>query len=154
MNIVLKLLKISVIISFVSCQGFYDKSRVGDVYRIPLVQPLELRSYSHGDSWHLNLPYKGIKNLTEISDVKFIGISDSIIVVYVDRIYVPEFSKMTEAWFIVDMHTKKEYVFDDKETYEKNIENLGKSRIELLDVNDVFFEFDTHEKLPDFWVKK
>jgi hypothetical protein len=136
-----------------SCKnkGFYEYSKIGDVYRIPLLEPYEANSYSYGTSWFFELPFNNMKYKSQVADIKLIGVEGSHIVVYTERTSLPQ--GMSEAWFVIDLDGKTEKFFTTEASYKEEIEKEGIETIILYNVKEVFKEFDEEKKLPLEWVK-
>jgi hypothetical protein len=134
-------------------KGFYDYSKEYDLYRVPLIEPLEIISADRGFSWTFKLPYRQIENKDEIGgDVKKIGIDKSIIVLFTPSTYI--FNSMNNAWIVVDVENKTEKAFINESEYNKYLIEKGISQIKLYEVSEVFKVFDTENKLPIEWVKQ
>ena len=141
----------SIVLNSCGNKDFFEYSRTGDVCRIPIIKPLEVTSYSDGNTWFLNLPFQTIKNYKIIDNVTLIGIKDSIISVYSQETYISQYSRMTQAWFIIEMNRKKEIVFDNEKEYKEELNKLSIDEIKLYDVKQVFNDFDLKKELPVEW---
>lgn len=99
---------------------FYDTRKINDLYRVPLLEPIELISADE-DSWFLavNSFKKGVKRM----HVEAVGITDSILVGYVSSVYLD--SKMTKAWYVIDYPEKKIEYFTDSHAYQQEIAKKG-----------------------------
>jgi hypothetical protein len=133
-----------------SKQGFYDYSRINYVYRLPLIEPYEIKSPDNGATWVMdfknpNPPSKmGVQFLTQV------GIKDSIIVVYAKNDYSYS-SDHPELWTVVNAAGQSENIFLSKQEYENYLKSQNAGNITLYEINGVYELFDTENKLPDGW---
>lgn len=126
-----------------SDNNFYSSHKSGDLYRIPLIKPLEV--YNTGylkEPWFFDIPYKNNSLGKDQIHVNQVGVDirDSIIVLYSESIAIPALSKISELWLVIKLKEEKEFSFTDIEEY-KNKMNLIGSDIELKDCEVVYNEF-------------
>lgn len=126
-------------------QNFYFSSREGDLYRIPLIEPIQVISTNGiGSNWILELPYQQVKNKKNI-EVSSVSIVDSLIIVYSKSTYFP--GTMTEAWLLINTKAKTENVYQIRSDYENRLTEIGIKEPQLRDVNQLYLEFKQTLKL-------
>lgn len=128
---------------------FYEAAKIGDLYRIPLIQPHELTNNFEVAPWFFNLPYRNSGLVRDQVVVDEVGVSpyDSMMVFYAYSIDLP--GQMTHAWFVVDMRNKNEKYFTDSLSYKTYIKNVS-GEIRLFNCNEVYEKFKKSGQLP--WI--
>jgi hypothetical protein len=157
-------LLLTVLILMVSCNSsdhkgkgeneFYTYSHDGDLCRIPMIEPYELISPACTDTnnWFFNLPFQTIELENQISEIRTIGIKDSLIVIYRQDYYKPiDGRECPDAWFVVDVAHKKDMVFTSENEYSAYLHANHVDTIILYRVGKVFKDFDEQDKLPTEW---
>lgn len=125
---------------------FYSISKVGDLYRFPLIKPFEVFStIGYGPDWFVNLKYGNDFKKDQIS-IDSVSVTDSLIIAYSDGIYLP--GEMTKAWFIIDVKEKKELAFRTEDEYLQYIKERGIVSVKLYHPNTIYTEFKDSKILP------
>lgn len=125
---------------------FYNDIVDGDLYRIPLVEPIEIISaYGVGGDWILRLPYNQV---TEKKSMPVIAVSvlDSVIIVDTGVISIP--GENTQVWVIIDVKNQAEFLCKTVSEYHQKLSDLGLKPENLHEVNEVYSSFKKSKKLP------
>ena len=130
-----------------SNDSFYTSSKEGDLYRIPLIKPIQVISSVGIDSdWLLRLPYQSIDRLRQIK-VDSLTVVDSVIIIDAGLVSLP--GETTQAWFIIDNKNRTEKIYTTKEAYIKDLVSIGtKEDTKLYEVNGVYRKFKEKGKTP------
>ncbi len=130
---------------------FYIYTRYEDLYRLPLIKPLELTSVGgEGYGWTLKFPYQKIDDNVETGILDKIAVEDSLIIVYIERTYL--YHNMTEAWFTIDLKEKKEYAFTKEADYNAFLKAKHIDSVTFYSPDELFKQFDEKRTLP--WLKQ
>lgn len=157
-----KIIQIFLIFFFISCgnskQGrnmetininvdnFYTSSKVGDLYRIPLIKPIQIiSSIGYGDSWVLKLPYQQIEANVSI-EVDSVCLIDSLIIIYSKSTYLP--GGMTQVWLLIDTKNKLELVYRNYNEYQMNLNKMNITSPIFYDVNELYTQFKKKGYMP------
>lgn len=124
-------------------KGFYEYSKNGDYYRIPMIEPIEIRSYDYGNNWFYRFQFHSIKSQFDITNISSIGIKDSLVFLYRGG--------WKETWVIVDINNSNEILFTAEESFNKYLQKSKINEVKLYDVKSVFKEFDITGNLPNEW---
>jgi hypothetical protein len=126
---------------------FYTSNKDGDLYRIPLIKPIQVIStIGYGDDWIIKLPYQQITGIRSI-EVNSITIVDSLIIVYSGLVSLP--GETTKSWFIIDTKNSTEKVYKNNISYQKGLSELGmKEEPKLYEVNELYSQFIKEKRLP------
>lgn len=126
--------------------SFYTAAKEGDLYRVPLVKPIQIISTNGiGSDWILKFPYRQIKNKKSV-EVSAVNVVDSLIIVYSESTYLP--GAMTEAWFLIDTKNKTEVVYQNENDYVKGLAEIKIKEPRLIEINQLYGEFKETQKLP------
>ena len=123
--------------------NFYEYSKVGYMYRIPIIYPYELVS-DDGNFWSVKSSTKGGQWLSKV------GLRDSIFVVYSAR-DLSYSSDHPSVWLVHDVKNKIENVFLNEKDYLLYMKRKDFDTIKLYDVKQVYKEYETSLKLPNDW---
>ncbi|AUS04920.1 hypothetical protein [Pseudotamlana carrageenivorans] len=125
---------------------FYTSPRDGDLFRIPLVKPVQVIStIGYGDSWMVKLPYQQINRKRSV-EARSITVIDSIIIIDAGIVSLP--GENTQAWFFIDTKNQKEFVCRNEDEYQKKLTEIGVASAVLYDVNEVYSQFKEKGTLP------
>ena len=147
-----KILIVCLFSVFISCKSdnFYNYYSTEDLWRLPLVEPYELRNiagvkkgFSPNDNWHIKFLY--LK-----SDIKTLSFSAlNVTNINVEKNIIYGFgSKYPSFHFIINLNTGKETIFPSERNWSVALAALGISSRNTLDVFDVFAEFKETRRLP------
>lgn len=150
-----------------SKDNFYSYSKSGDLWRVPLIEPFEIVSPTNSSSndWFLIIKNHKIDGPNyfrsgdefQLSSIKTIGILDSVIIATNENEYWPKLSGQYPSTLILDLKTKKQFLYSNKhhssELNEKLIE-LKIEEIEMLEWEKVKNDFLEKTKLPEQWNKQ
>lgn len=127
---------------------FYSSSENGDLFRIPLLDPIELKSADEAN-WFLKPMFNGINETNEeVGDINEVAVAGSIIICYSERTYRD--SEMGPAWYIIDVENKSEKCLTNLNDYLFFLQENSTQNIKLKDVNEVYSEFvDSKTLLKD-----
>jgi|GEM_PF-3675867 len=145
-----------ILIALAGCQSttkedmdnlFYKESHRDDLVRIPLIKPMEVISADKGSEWVFRLPYGQVMDKEiDISGIDLIGVSGSFVVIHSSRMYFD--SGMREVWFVIDTAKQTETAITDEQEYNKYISENNLKSLKLMNINEVFLQFDTNGQLP------
>jgi hypothetical protein len=125
---------------------FYTSEKDGDLYRIPLIKPIQIISpIGYDDSWDLKFPYQKIERKRSV-EVSSATVVDSLIIVYSKMTSLP--GEMTQAWFFIDTRNKTEIVCRNNDEYQKHLSEIGIATPILYDVNELYSQFKEKGVLP------
>lgn len=136
--------------------NFYSYSHDGEICRIPLMEPYELTSPSCIDTgnWFFKLPFGTIELETQVSQIRSVGIRDSLLVIYCRDYYKPVAGKnCPDAWFVVDVAAKRDILFTAEKEYDKYLSGRHIDGVQLYRIAKLYDDFDKDGKLPPEWPK-
>ena len=118
---------------------FYTSSKDGDIFRIPLIKPIQIIStVGYGDSWVLKLPYQH-KEITESIEVDSAYVIDSLIIIYSKSTYLP--GEMTQVWLLIDTKNQLEFVYRNYNEYQMKLNKMSITSPKLYDINELYTLF-------------
>jgi len=126
---------------------FCATSKVGDVFRVPLRVPYELRS-ADSYSWSMEWNHAMKNNIIGLSNIQAVGVTDSLILLNLGRHHFQ--SRMTEVWFLLDMSNKSDLAFTDKTLVEDYFSSNGQKMPTVHAPQALFSKYKMGGKLP--WV--
>lgn len=132
---------------FAGCSsGFYDYYQEEDLWRIPLVEPYELKNIagakpqqSNNDNWHLLFKTPRQKHNMEGVNVTMINVEKGIIYGY-GTAYPCQH-------FIINTNLNQEKIYDDIEKWKQDLSALEIDPKKIFDVFDLFEKFKDEKKL-------
>jgi len=133
-------------------QGFYDYSRSGDLYRIPLIEPYEITSADKGFTWIMEFKGNSPPSKLGTGNIDSIGLTRSYCILYNRRADLP--NGMSKAWFVIDANKNEEKVFTSDDEYQIFLKSRNLNSLKLYDIKAVFIDFDKKGILPPEWPKK
>lgn len=124
---------------------FYSDSQVGDLFRIPLLDPIELQSADEA-YWFLKPAFNGINETNEaVDNIDKVGVVDSIVICFSERTYRD--SEMGAAWYVIDVENKSEKCLITENDYVLFLEENAIENVELTDVHKAYTQFATDKIL-------
>lgn len=119
---------------------FYTATRDGDLYRFPVLKPIEVFSTTdfRGTDWFVSLPYINDFSKSQVK-IDSIGVVDSLVIAYNSLIYLP--GEMTTVWITIDI--RNNYI-----DVEKTISKELRSKLTLYAPDDVYSSFLETGKTP------
>jgi hypothetical protein len=131
-------------------KDFYTYSRVSDLCRIPLIEPLEIISAAKGikGSWTYQMRYNSLPHKYTIDNIDSVGVKSNIIVIFSGYTYIN--NRMAPCWFVINMEDQNEASFM---TFRECDSALKGTPVRMYAVEDLFRVFDGQKKLPAGWRK-
>jgi len=146
---------------------FYSYSKSWDLWRVPILQPYEMVSATNtsAEDWFLIIEDHHVEGPDffrsgqrfQLSSVKTIGILDSVIVVSNENHYWPKLSGQYSSTLIIDLKTKRQYIYSNKHhpaELNETMKALKVEAIEMLEWEMVMHDFLDNKKLPEIWNKQ
>ena len=126
--------------------SFYDHSKSGDLYRIPLIEPIQAVSPEES-YWYIDLPYSKKEKLVVGNNINVekVGVYKKIIVAYQPN------NGLNEVWMIIKTDKKEQLFFTKKQEYLNNLKKEGIDSIKMYNAQEIFEEFKNKGVLP--WLK-
>jgi hypothetical protein len=147
-----------------SMNDFYAYSKVGDLWRVPLIEPYEVVSPANSGPGEWFIIIKNHKaegpnyfrsgDEFQFSSIKTIGILDSVIVATNENEYWPKLSGHYPSTLIIELKTNKQYLFSNqhhKNELNEKIRELEIGNIEMMEWNNIKNEYLANLKLPIRW---
>lgn len=126
---------------------FYTSSRDSDLFRIPLIKPIQVISaVGYDDSWDLRLPYRQIQGVGRSIPIHSLTIVDSVIIIDAGIVSLPV--ETTQAWFLIDMKSQRETVCRNSDEYQNDLIEKDVKSPMLYNVNEVYSQFKEKGTLP------
>lgn len=122
---------------------FYTSKKEDDLYRIPLIDPIELLSPDE-ENWFFEPTFPGLNNKDRIGNIDSICMLSFEIILYSQRAYRD--SEMGEIWYIVNM---KERIITmiSNETSLKQKMNAHSLPLQFTSSKDAYKRFKTNGSL-------
>ncbi len=133
---------------------FYKNTRVGDLARIPLIDPYEIGSAT-GSTWFITVDHPinfiGIDLRDYGLFIDSVGVGNDFFVLHSPSVQRVEF-KGVSAWLVFDCKSNVGQVFYDKRGYLTYIKRSYKiNNLKLYDPNLVYKKFEKTLELPREW---
>ena len=125
--------------------GFYNYSKRGDLFRVPLIKPYEIIS-ADGTEWTYEVDSK---NQLPISSIVEIGVKSNFFVIHSSNYYFNSHSG--ETWLIMDTRTGSKYFETSDGSYDIQVRSLGIESIKLNSPSFLFQYLTNNGKMPGEW---
>jgi hypothetical protein len=132
--------------SFLGCNNFYQDYQQEDLWRLPLLDPYELKTVAgakpedfNNNNWHLVFQKLKVDSIASGINVTMINVDKGIIYGY-GTVY-PSYH------FLINCNTKEEKVFKQINGWQKELKNLGVNPDSVYDVWKLFEKFKDDEYL-------
>lgn len=127
---------------------FYTLLKFEDLYRIPLIEPLELISTGPGGGeWFIQFPYGEVKGKEQVS-VLSATVVDSTVLFQSDIIYFRGEHDMRNHWFLIDVRNKSQEVYKTEDEFLQVLAKRGIKKPVLYEVDTLFTHFQRTRRLP------
>lgn len=142
----LKILLISVIL--ICCRQksgresemkFYESSKTFDMYRLPLIRPIELLSADEGNSWICRYNFKSLSGRSEIDNIEKVGIFKGFIALYCPLTF--NGNSMSETWVLIDVLGNSDVIFNEQIKFESYLKKNDLNQMKLISVDSAYKNF-------------
>ena len=140
---------------------FYSYSKSFDLWRLPLIEPIELISATNSRDWFLVITNPNFQNPDffsnggfQLSDIESVGLQDSVIVIHSSSLYWPKLSGSYNTTVIINTKTNEKYIYSNQhhsKDLNARLTGLGIKSIKLYPLGNLLKSFQANLSLPKEW---